>query len=210
MPQSSAMENATLLSTTKQAGPSSGFAILLETWQPLFLRPSKWLWWPTSLNIIDYNYIPESFASCWCNWRCSCFGNLAILCLCLQLTSMPGLQVGQYYLILLLCHRSFWPLLPKPCLWLHWLQAQWTCCLHCIVTQQYQQCSAISTGLHLFNVFLNDQEIEHNSDPILFKYADDSTLVAPIWYNNDTSAKLVIQLLTWSKDGSISCNPSKH
>ena len=77
------------------------------SWQPLFLRLPKWLWWPMSLNIVDYNHIPESFASCWCNWRCSCFGNFTILCLWLQLTSMPGLQVGQYYLILLLCHCSF-------------------------------------------------------------------------------------------------------
>ena len=66
------------------------------SWQPLFLRPHKWLW-PRSLHIVDYNHIPESFASCWCNWRCSCFENFTILCLCLQLTSMPVLQVGQYY-----------------------------------------------------------------------------------------------------------------
>ena len=36
------------------------------------------------------------------------------------------------------------------------------------------------SGSYLFNIFLNDLEIEHNSDPALFKYAYDSTLVAPV------------------------------
>ena len=35
-------------------------------------------------------------------------------------------------------------------------------------------------GSYLLNIFLNDLEIEHNFDPVLFKYAYDSTLVAPV------------------------------
>ena len=66
------------------------------------------------------------------------------------------------------------------------------------------------SGQFFLNIFLNDLEIEHNSDPVLFKYADDSTLVAPVWYNNDASPALVNQFLTWSNDNSMSCNPSKR
>lgn len=49
------------------------------------------------------------------------------------------------------------------------------------------------SGSYLFNIFLNDLEIEHNSDPVLFKYAYDSTLVAPVWYNHNTSPELVLK-----------------
>ena len=37
------------------------------------------------------------------------------------------------------------------------------------------------SGPYLFNVFLNDLEIKQGSTPALFKYADDSTIVAPVW-----------------------------
>ena len=39
------------------------------------------------------------------------------------------------------------------------------------------------SGPYLFNVFLNDLEIKLGSTPALFKYADDSTIVAPVWFN---------------------------
>ena len=65
------------------------------------------------------------------------------------------------------------------------------------------------SGSYLFNIFVNDLEIEHNSDPVLFKYAYDFILVAPVWYNHDTSPELVNQFLTWSKDNCMSCNPNK-
>ena len=45
------------------------------------------------------------------------------------------------------------------------------------------------SGLHLFNVFLNDLEINLRSTPALFKYADDSTIVVPVWKGgSDTSS----------------------
>ena len=34
---------------------------------------------------------------------------------------------------------------------------------------------------HLFNMFLNDLEIKLGSTLALFKYADDSTIVASVW-----------------------------
>ena len=36
-------------------------------------------------------------------------------------------------------------------------------------------------GPYLFNVFLNDLEVSMNDTPVLYKYADDSTIVAPLW-----------------------------
>ena len=53
-------------------------------------------------------------------------------------------------------------------------------------------------GPYLFNVFLNDLEVFMNDTPVLFKYADDSTIVAPVLKDSDTSAGLVNQFLSWS------------
>ena len=36
------------------------------------------------------------------------------------------------------------------------------------------------SGPYLFNIFLNDLEIFFNGCPVLFKYADDSTIVSTI------------------------------
>ena len=48
------------------------------------------------------------------------------------------------------------------------------------------------SGPYLFNVFLIDLEIKLGSTPALFKYADDSTIVAPVWKGgSDTSSDLV-------------------
>ena len=64
-------------------------------------------------------------------------------------------------------------------------------------------------GPYLFNVFLNDLEVFMNNTPVLFKYADDSTIAAPVWKDSDTSADLVNQFLSWSINNQILCNPSK-
>ena len=53
-------------------------------------------------------------------------------------------------------------------------------------------------GPYLFDVFLNDVEVFMNDTPMLFKYADDSTIVAPVWKDSDTSADLVNQFPSWS------------
>ena len=65
------------------------------------------------------------------------------------------------------------------------------------------------SGPYLFNIFLNDLEIFFNGCPVLFKYADDSTIVSPITKNLDPSADLVGQFLTWCKDNKMVCNPCK-
>ena len=48
-----------------------------------------------------------------------------------------------------------------------------------------------------------------NNMPVLFKYADDSTIEAPVWKDSDMSAGLVNQFLWWSIDNQMLCNPSK-
>ena len=47
------------------------------------------------------------------------------------------------------------------------------------------------SGPHLFNIFLNDLEITYDGFPALFKYADDSKIVAPVLGNPDTFVTLV-------------------
>ena len=55
------------------------------------------------------------------------------------------------------------------------------------------------SGPYLFNVFLNDLEINLRSTPALFKYADDSTIVVPVWKGgSDTSSGSVEKFLTWA------------
>ena len=66
------------------------------------------------------------------------------------------------------------------------------------------------SGPYLFNVFLNDLEIKLGSTPAVFKYADDSTIVAPVWKGgSDTSSDLAEAFLTWANCNSMSCNPNK-
>ena len=66
------------------------------------------------------------------------------------------------------------------------------------------------SGPYLFNVFLNDLEIKLGSTPALFKYADDSTIVAPVWKGgSDTSSNLLETFLTWANCNSMPSNPNK-
>ena len=67
------------------------------------------------------------------------------------------------------------------------------------------------SGPYLFNVFLNNLEIGQGSTPALFKYADDSAIVAPpAWKGGrDTSSGSVEEFKTWANCNSIKCNPNK-
>ena len=66
------------------------------------------------------------------------------------------------------------------------------------------------SGPYLFFVFLDDLEIKLGSTPALVKYADDSTIVAPVWkWRSNTSNVLVENVLTWANCNSMSCNPNK-
>ena len=47
------------------------------------------------------------------------------------------------------------------------------------------------SGPHLFTIFLNDLEISLNGKDILFKYADNTTIVSPVWKEQDNSVDIV-------------------
>ena len=39
------------------------------------------------------------------------------------------------------------------------------------------------SGPYLFSIFIDDLEISIDNHPALFKYADDSTVIVPVWSN---------------------------
>ena len=65
------------------------------------------------------------------------------------------------------------------------------------------------SGPFLFNIFLNDLEIKQGSEDALCKYADDSTIIAPVWNERDCSREFVTQFKNWSDINSMSCNSEK-
>ena len=48
-------------------------------------------------------------------------------------------------------------------------------------------------------------EIEAKDTPVVFKNADDSTIVSPVWKDSDMSADLVNQFLSWSINNQMLC-----
>ena len=50
------------------------------------------------------------------------------------------------------------------------------------------------SGPYLFNIFLNDLNITLGNHDALFKYADDSTIIAPVWKEVDCSDQLLSRL----------------
>ena len=63
------------------------------------------------------------------------------------------------------------------------------------------------SGPYLFNIFLNDLNITLGNHDALFKYADDSTIIAPVWKEVDCSDQLLSRLDEYTNW--MSCNPSK-
>lgn len=64
-------------------------------------------------------------------------------------------------------------------------------------------------GLLLFNIFLNDLEIDLLDEPLLVVYADDSNIISPVYDTSDRSKALGGQFMVWSSNNGMSCNPSK-
>ena len=65
------------------------------------------------------------------------------------------------------------------------------------------------SGPYLFSIFMNDLEISIDNHPALLKYGNDSTLIVLVWSNGHCCTDLVDRFLSWSKDNSMMCNPSK-
>ena len=90
----------------------------------------------------------------------------------------------------------------QQCIIYNSFQGQWKC-----VNRGTTQGSV--SGPYLFSIFINHLEIRIDNHPALFKYADDSTLIVPVWINGQCRTDLVDQFLIWSKENSMICNPSR-
>jgi len=47
------------------------------------------------------------------------------------------------------------------------------------------------SGPYLFIIFLNDLDIKYKNESCIFKYADDSTLISPVYNNSDQLTSIV-------------------
>ena len=57
---------------------------------------------------------------------------------------------------------------------------------------------------------MNDLEIDINHENALFKYADDSNILVPVWCDGtDESEQVVSKFLCWSENNNMSSNPKK-
>ena len=63
---------------------------------------------------------------------------------------------------------------------------------------------------YLFKMILNNLNITLGYHDALFKNADDSTIIAPVWKDWHYSDQLVSSFLDWTKTNGMSCNPSKR
>ena len=65
------------------------------------------------------------------------------------------------------------------------------------------------SGPHLFTIFLSDLEICLNGKDILFKYANDTSIVSPVWKEQDNSVDIVRTFMEWSEKNCMSSNSKK-
>ena len=63
---------------------------------------------------------------------------------------------------------------------------------------------------YLFKMFLNNLNITLGNHDALFKNADDSTIIAPVWKDWHYSDQFVSSFLDWTKTNGMPCNPSKQ
>ena len=65
------------------------------------------------------------------------------------------------------------------------------------------------SGPYLFNIFLNDLEIKLGNETLGFKYADDCTVIAPVYDDIDHSADLINQFVRWAGQNGMNSNSTK-
>ena len=61
----------------------------------------------------------------------------------------------------------------------------------------------------MFNIFLNDLEIKLGNETLGFKYADDCTIIAPVYDDIDHSADLINQFVRWAGQNRMNSNSTK-
>ena len=67
------------------------------------------------------------------------------------------------------------------------------------------------SGPCLVNIFINDLQTDPESNSLLFKYADDSTLIIPVWEGGDsnTAIHVVNNFTEWCINNCMKCNFSR-
>ena len=68
------------------------------------------------------------------------------------------------------------------------------------------------SGPYLFNIFLNDLEVKLGNETLGFKYADDCTIIAPVYHDIDLinhSTDLINQFVRWAGQNIINSNSTK-
>ena len=90
----------------------------------------------------------------------------------------------------------------QQCIIYNSFQGQWKC-----VNRGTTQDSV--SGPNLFSIFINDLVTSIDNHPALSIYADDPTLIVPVWRNGHCRTDLLDHFLIWSKENSVICNPSK-
>ena len=65
------------------------------------------------------------------------------------------------------------------------------------------------SGPYLFNIFLNDQENKLGNETLGFKYADDCTIIAPVYYDIDHPTDLINQFVRWAGQNRMNSNSTK-
>ena len=65
------------------------------------------------------------------------------------------------------------------------------------------------SGPYLFNIFLNDLEIKLGNETLGVKYADDCTIIAPVYDDIDHSAELINQFVWWAGQNRMNSNSTK-
>ena len=64
-------------------------------------------------------------------------------------------------------------------------------------------------SVYLFNIILNDLEIKLGNETLSFKYADDCTIIAPVYHDIDHSTDLINQFVRWAGQNRMNSNPTK-
>ena len=62
---------------------------------------------------------------------------------------------------------------------------------------------------YLFNIFLNDLEIKLGNETLGFKYADDCTIITPVYHDIDHSTDLINQIVRWAGQNGINSKSRK-
>ena len=63
------------------------------------------------------------------------------------------------------------------------------------------------SGPHLFNLFLDNLDIDSNLDDVsMVKYADDSIILVTVNEGSDNSERALTQFMDWINNNSMKCN----